>query len=176
MQGSGSGVIISQDGSILTNNHVVDGAQEVTVTMADKHGRGRGQRPCSRRDRGGGSRVRKETALIRRASLLTLVPLLLYIGLASAQEWFPLMEQVAQKVIEKYQTSSYQALAQQKSQPPTGEKAEIEQRALQLLRNDPQMRTAILNRVAATLTYGRVINSRASIMRPPSSSALTWFS
>ena len=36
MQGSGSGVIISQDGSILTNNHVVDGAQEVSVTMADK--------------------------------------------------------------------------------------------------------------------------------------------
>jgi serine protease Do len=36
MQGSGSGVIISQDGYILTNNHVVDGAQEVTVTMADK--------------------------------------------------------------------------------------------------------------------------------------------
>ena len=36
MQGSGSGVIISPDGYILTNNHVVDGAQEVTVTMADK--------------------------------------------------------------------------------------------------------------------------------------------
>jgi serine protease Do len=36
MQGSGSGMIISQDGYILTNNHVVDGAQEVTVTMADK--------------------------------------------------------------------------------------------------------------------------------------------
>jgi serine protease Do len=36
MQGSGSGVIISPDGYILTNNHVVDAAQEVTVTMADK--------------------------------------------------------------------------------------------------------------------------------------------
>jgi serine protease Do len=35
MQGSGSGVIISHDGYILTNNHVVDGAQEVSVTMAD---------------------------------------------------------------------------------------------------------------------------------------------
>ena len=35
MQGSGSGVIMSQDGYILTNNHVVEGAKEVTVTMAD---------------------------------------------------------------------------------------------------------------------------------------------
>jgi serine protease Do len=35
-QGAGSGVIISNDGTILTNNHVVEGAKEVTVTLADK--------------------------------------------------------------------------------------------------------------------------------------------
>ena len=32
----GSGFIISSDGYILTNNHVVDGADEVTVNLADK--------------------------------------------------------------------------------------------------------------------------------------------
>jgi len=33
--GLGSGVIVSPDGYILTNNHVVDSADEVTVTLAD---------------------------------------------------------------------------------------------------------------------------------------------
>jgi len=89
--------------------------------------------------------------MIRRAYLLALVPLLLHVGLASAQESFPIMEKVAQKVIEKYQTTSCQQLAQQKKQPPTGQRAQMEQRAIQLLRNDPQMRTEFLNRVAAPI-------------------------
>jgi serine protease Do len=36
VQGAGSGVIISDEGYILTNNHVVEGAKEVDVTLADK--------------------------------------------------------------------------------------------------------------------------------------------
>lgn len=35
-QGSGSGVIISEDGYIVTNNHVIDGASKITVILNDK--------------------------------------------------------------------------------------------------------------------------------------------
>lgn len=35
-QASGSGVIISEDGYIVTNNHVIDGADEVNVSLSNK--------------------------------------------------------------------------------------------------------------------------------------------
>ena len=35
-EGSGSGFIVSKDGYILTNNHVVDGSDQVTVRLLDR--------------------------------------------------------------------------------------------------------------------------------------------
>lgn len=35
--GAGSGFIISKEGHILTNNHVVENAEKITVTLADNH-------------------------------------------------------------------------------------------------------------------------------------------
>ena len=57
MQGGGSGVIIAPDGYVLTNNHVVAGSRETTVTLADDResaGAGSRDRPCHR-PRGGTS-------------------------------------------------------------------------------------------------------------------------
>lgn len=34
-EGAGSGVILTDDGYIITNNHVIDGASKITVTLAD---------------------------------------------------------------------------------------------------------------------------------------------
>ncbi|TAE29905.1 MAG: PDZ domain-containing protein [Candidatus Kapaibacterium sp.] len=36
-QGSGSGVILTQDGYIVTNNHVIEDAKEITITTFDRH-------------------------------------------------------------------------------------------------------------------------------------------
>src|SRR5271170_2464493 len=36
-QGQGSGFILDKQGHILTNNHVIDNAQRVEVTLYDKH-------------------------------------------------------------------------------------------------------------------------------------------
>lgn len=35
MKGRGSGFIVSKEGQILTNNHVIDGADKITVTLSD---------------------------------------------------------------------------------------------------------------------------------------------
>ena len=42
-------------------------------------------------------------------------------------------------------------MAAQKGHPPPGEMGQIEHRVIELLRNDQQMRTAFLNRVAAPI-------------------------
>jgi ABC-type Fe2+-enterobactin transport system substrate-binding protein len=83
--------------------------------------------------------------------VLAVITLVLYVGIASAQDSYPIMEKIAQKVIQKYQTSSCQQLATEHSQPPTGEKAQMEQNAMEILQNNPQMRTEFINRVAGPI-------------------------
>jgi hypothetical protein len=66
---------------------------------------------------------------------------------AHAQEQFPLMNKVAEKVIQKYQQASCPQLMAQRDQPKSAQ----EQRAMQLLRDDPNMRRAFIDRVAAPI-------------------------
>jgi putative serine protease PepD len=37
LKGSGSGVLLRSDGHVLTNQHVIDGADKITIVMADGH-------------------------------------------------------------------------------------------------------------------------------------------
>jgi hypothetical protein len=77
------------------------------------------------------------------------VPVLAVAGVAMAQ--YPIMDRVAEKVIQKYQTSTCEQLWQERAQGKGQQKPEMEQRAVQALRNDPQMRTAFFNKVSAPI-------------------------
>jgi hypothetical protein len=69
---------------------------------------------------------------------------------AQAQQ-YPMLDQVAAKVVQKYQTSSCQQLAAERGQPPSGQRAAMEERVVRLLHEDAGMRQEFLNRVAAPI-------------------------
>jgi hypothetical protein len=71
-------------------------------------------------------------------------------AIAYAQQ-YPIMERVADKVIEKYQTATCEQLWQEKAQGQGKPKPEMQQRAVQMLKQDPQMRQVFFNKVAAPI-------------------------
>ena len=64
---------------------------------------------------------------------------------------YPIMDAIAQKVIDKYTKSTCVQLAVAKSEKPTGEQAEMEQRVIEALKADPQMRAAFIGKVATPI-------------------------
>jgi hypothetical protein len=70
-------------------------------------------------------------------------------GVAYAQ--YPIMDRVAEKVIQKYQSASCQQLWQEKAQAQGQPKPEMEQRAINALKSDPQMRQAFFAKVATPI-------------------------
>lgn len=86
---------------------------------------------------------------MNRKHLILAVAVLAVAGIAYAQ--FPIMDRVADKVIQKYQTASCEQLWQERAQGKGQPKPEMEQRAVEALRNDPQMRQAFFNKVSAPI-------------------------
>ena len=72
-----------------------------------------------------------------------------FAGAADAQ--YPVMDMVANKVIQKYQTSSCEQLWQEKAQSQGKPKSAEEQRAIDILRNDPQMQAAFFAKISAPI-------------------------
>ncbi|MFM0339211.1 hypothetical protein [Paraburkholderia fungorum] len=79
---------------------------------------------------------------------MAIIPAVLLAGAAIAQQ-FPLLDMAASKVIQKYQGSSCEQLWQERAQGKARPKSEREQQALQVLHDDPQMRAAFIDKVAA---------------------------
>jgi len=81
--------------------------------------------------------------MTRRALPLAVALGLLVVGIAAAQ--YPLLDMMADRVVQKYQGSTCEQLWEARGKP----KSEREQELIQLLRGDPQMRTAFINKIAA---------------------------
>jgi hypothetical protein len=83
------------------------------------------------------------------ASLFTAAMTLLCVAVNAQQ--YPIMDKIADKVIQKYQTSTCEQLWQERAQKDKAPKPQMEQEALQMLKSDPQMRSAFINKVAAPI-------------------------
>jgi hypothetical protein len=91
----------------------------------------------------------EENIMNKRLCLFAIVPALLVAGVAIAQ--FPVMDRVAEKVIQKYQSSTCEQLWQEKAQGQGKPKPEMEQRAIKMLHEDAQMRQAFFSKVSAPI-------------------------
>ena len=81
--------------------------------------------------------------------LLVVVAASVAAGVAYAQ--YPVMDAVANKVVQKYQTATCEQLWQEKAQKQGQPKPEMEQRAIKALQSDPQMRQAFVAKVSAPI-------------------------
>lgn len=91
-------------------------------------------------------------SLFRKACCVSTAGLLLALtgsSFSQQQQQYPVLDAVANKVIAKYQNSTCEQLWAEKSakKTPTPE----EQKVIQFLKSDPQMRTIFLNKVAAPI-------------------------
>ena len=84
---------------------------------------------------------------MKKSTLKLLAAAGVLVGAGYAAADYPLMNMVADKVIQKYQSASCEQLWAQKQQPKSAE----EQRLIGILKGDPQMRTEFMNKVAGPI-------------------------
>lgn len=88
--------------------------------------------------------------MTKRLRWLAMIPATLIAGAALAQQ-YPMLDMVAGRVVQKYQSATCEQLWEERAQKNKQPKPEREQQALELLHNDPQMRAAFIDRVAAPI-------------------------
>ncbi len=64
---------------------------------------------------------------------------------------YPIMDKVADKLINKYKTATCEQLWQERAQKGKTSESPMEQRALEMLKSDAQMRAAFINKIAAPI-------------------------
>jgi len=71
------------------------------------------------------------------------------VGIKAQQH--PIVDMMAEHLIQKYQTSSCEQLWQERSQHQSQPKTPQQQEAITMLRNNPQLRAEFMDRVAAPI-------------------------
>ena len=86
---------------------------------------------------------------MKRAFLFALALTVSYVIVGSAQQQYPMVDMIAGKVVQKYQSSTCEQLWQQKAKkaPPSQQ----EQEAIQMLKANPGLRAAFINQIAAPI-------------------------
>ena len=74
----------------------------------------------------------------------------LFCAAVNAQD-FPILDQIASKVVQKYQQATCEQLWQERAQKGKKPESPMEERALEMLKSDAQMRQAFINKVAAAV-------------------------
>jgi len=70
-------------------------------------------------------------------------------GVAHAQH--PILDAIANKVVQKYQSATCEQLWQERAAGKNKPKPEAEQRLVEMMRNDAQLRAEFFNRVSAPI-------------------------
>ena len=89
--------------------------------------------------------IRKITSTFLVASAIVL-----FCTAVNAQD-FPVLDQIAQKVIQKYQQATCEQLWQERAQKGKKPESPMEQRAVEMLKSDSAMRAAFINKIAAPI-------------------------
>ncbi len=85
-----------------------------------------------------------------KSCVLAAVSVLSFASIANSQQ-YPVMDKIANKVIQKYQFATCEQLWQERAQSQGKPKPPEEQRAVAVLRQNSSMRAAFLNKVAAPI-------------------------
>jgi hypothetical protein len=89
--------------------------------------------------------VMKENVVFNRLGVFATAAMLMAVSVSGSQ--YPMLDTIAQKVIQKYEQATCEQLWQQRGEPKTAEQQDM----INMLKGDPQMRTVFINEVAAPI-------------------------
>ena len=84
------------------------------------------------------------------STFLVASAIVLFCTAVDAQD-LPVLDQIASKVIQKYQQATCEQLWQERAQKGKKPESPMEQRAVEMLKSDSAMRAAFINKIAAPI-------------------------